>query len=68
MLSEYARDSDAPQLHAWQRLHPLREEFGPGVRRAVHGAYLILYTHRDHQAVIERVVHEARDPDGLVDE
>ena len=50
------------------RLHRLREEFGPGVRGAVHGTYLILYTHREDQAVIERVVHGARDPDGLVDE
>jgi plasmid stabilization system protein ParE len=50
------------------RLHQLREEFGPGVRRAVHGTYLILYTHRDDGRVaIERVVHGARDLDRLED-
>jgi toxin ParE1/3/4 len=43
------------------RVHRSREELGPGVRAAMHGAYLILYTHRDDgQVVIERVVHGAR--------
>ena len=56
-------------LAAQPRLHRLREEFGPGVRGAVHGAYLILYTHRDDgSVVIERVVHGARDLDRLLDE
>ena len=51
------------------RLHRLREEFGPGVRGAVHGAYLILYTHRDDgRVVIERVVHGARDLGRLLDD
>ena len=50
------------RLASQPRLHRLREEFGPGVRVAVHGAYLILYTQRDDgQVVIERVVHGARD-------
>lgn len=49
-------------------MHPLREEFGPGVRRAVHGAYLILYTRRDDGRVaIERVVRGGRDLDALRD-
>jgi toxin ParE1/3/4 len=56
--------------HAGQpRFHRLREEFGPGVRVAVHGAYLILYTHRDDdRVVIERVVHGARDLGRLLDD
>lgn len=51
------------------RSHPLREEFGDGVRAAVHGAYIIFYTHRDDGRVaIERVVHGARDLGRLLDE
>lgn len=54
------------QIAAQPRLYRLREEFGPEVRGAVHGAYLILYTSRDDgQVVIERVVHGARDLDQL---
>lgn len=57
------------RLAAQPRLHRLREEFGPGVRGTVHGAYLILYTHRDDgSVVIERVVHGARDLDQTLDE
>ena len=57
------------RLAAQPRLHRLREEFGPGVRGAVHGAYVIPYTHRDDgSVVIERVVHGARDLDRLLDE
>lgn len=57
------------RLAAQPRLHRLREEFGSGVRGAVHGAYLILYTHRDDgSVVIERVVHGARDLDRLLEE
>ena len=57
------------RLAAQPGLHRLREEFGPGVRGTVHGAYLILYTHRDDgSVVIERVVHGARDLDRLLDE
>lgn len=51
------------------RANRAREEFGPGVRAAVHGAYLILYTHHgDGSVVIERVVHGARDPGRLVED
>jgi toxin ParE1/3/4 len=51
------------------RQHRPREEFGAGVRGAVHGSYLILYTHRDDGlVVIERVVHGARDLDELLGE
>ena len=39
----------------------LREEFGADVRAAIHADYLILYTERDGQVFIERVVHGARD-------
>lgn len=51
---------------ALQRLveHParcrLREEYGAGVRVAVHGRYLIFYTERADTVVIERVLHGAR--------
>jgi len=51
------------------RMHRLREEFGAGVRGAVHGAYLILYTPRDDGlVVVERVLHGARDLDELTRE
>lgn len=57
------------RIAARPRMHRLREEFGPGVRSAVHGAYLVLYTHQDDgQVVIERVVHGARDLGELLGE
>ena len=50
------------------RANRLREEFGPGVRGAVQGSYLILYTERRDVLAIERVVHGARDLDQLLDD
>lgn len=38
----------------------LREEYGAGVRVAVHGRYLIFYSERDEAVVIERILHSAR--------
>lgn len=38
----------------------LREEYGSGVRVAIHGRYLIFYAERDGAIVIERVLHSAR--------
>lgn len=53
---------------AQPRFHRLREGFGPGVRVAVHGAYLVFHTLRDDdRVVIERVVHGARDLGSLLD-
>ena len=56
------------RLAAQPRANRLREEFGPGVRGAVHASYLILYAERRDLLVIERVVHGARDLDRLLDE
>ncbi len=48
-------------------LHRPREEFGPGVRAALHPPYLILTSiQADGRVVIERVLHGARDLRGLV--
>jgi toxin ParE1/3/4 len=47
------------------RAFPLREEFGSGIRAAVHGSYLILYAERNDRLVIERIVHGVRDLDHL---
>ena len=44
---------------------PLRPEIGEGVRLAVHGRYLILYVVHPDLVEIRRVVHGARDLDGL---
>jgi toxin ParE1/3/4 len=41
-------------------LYRLREEYGAGVRVAVHGRYLIFYAARDGRLVIERILHGAR--------
>jgi len=45
-------------------LHPnafrRRDDLGSGLRQAIHGRYLILFTTRDRDVVIERVVHGAR--------
>jgi toxin ParE1/3/4 len=47
------------------RAFPPRDEFGSGIRAAVHGSYLILYAERNERLVIERIVHGARDLDNL---
>ena len=47
---------------------PLRPELGEGIRVAVHGSYLILYSPRGGQGiVIERVSHGARDLAGTLE-
>jgi toxin ParE1/3/4 len=40
--------------------NPLREEYGSGVRVAVHGHYLIFYAAYDNAVVIERILHASR--------
>jgi toxin ParE1/3/4 len=45
--------------------HPVRPEFGHGVRLAVHGKYLILYAVRSDVLEVLRVIHGARDLSGL---
>jgi toxin ParE1/3/4 len=45
---------------------PLREEYGTGVRVAVHGHYLIFYVVREHTVVIERILHGSRHLDWKV--
>lgn len=42
------------------RAYRRRDDLGEGIRQAVHGRYLILFTDRDRNVVIERVVHGAR--------
>lgn len=47
-------------------LYRLREEYGRGVRVAVHGRYLIFYAERESGVVvIERILHGARHLDWL---
>ena len=41
-------------------LYRLREEYGSGVRVALHGKYLVFYTEKGEGIVIERVLHGAR--------
>jgi toxin ParE1/3/4 len=40
--------------------NPLREEYGVGVRVAVHGHYLIFYVAYDNAVAIERILHASR--------
>jgi len=42
------------------RAAPLRPELGEGVRIVMFGRYVICYSERDGQIVIERIVHGAR--------
>ncbi|MGH6900001.1 MAG: type II toxin-antitoxin system RelE/ParE family toxin [Geminicoccaceae bacterium] len=42
------------------RAAPLRPELGAGVRVVTFGRYLICYSEREDQVVIERIVHGAR--------
>jgi len=47
--------------------NPLREQYGAGVRVAVHGRYLIFYAAADdHTVVIERILHGSRHLDWKV--
>lgn len=46
--------------------NPLREQYGAGVRVAVHGRYLIFYAAADHAVVIERILHGSRHLDWKV--
>lgn len=39
---------------------PRRDDLAAGLRQAVHGRYLILFTNDDAGLVIERVIHGAR--------
>jgi toxin ParE1/3/4 len=43
-----------------------RPEFGEGIRLWPHGRYVILYSVRDDHVLVERVLHGARDLDGLL--
>ena len=43
----------------------LREEYGAGVRVAVHGKYLIFYVERGSAIVIERILHGSRHLDWI---
>lgn len=43
-----------------------REDLARGLRQAVHGRYLILFTEELEGVVIERVVHGARRLDDLI--
>jgi len=42
------------------RAFPRRDDLAKGLRQAVHGRYLILFTADDRGVVVERVVHGAR--------
>jgi toxin ParE1/3/4 len=46
--------------------NPLREQYGAGVRVAVHDRYLIFYAADDHTVVIERILHGSRHVDWTV--
>lgn len=60
MLSVCARIAERPR--AFQR----RDDLAAGLRQAVHGHYLILFTAGDEGIVIERVVHGARRLEDLI--
>lgn len=42
------------------RSFPRRDDLTKGLRQAVHGRYLILFTADDHGIVLERILHGAR--------
>ena len=54
MLAVCRRIAERPR--AYQR----RDDLAPGLRQAVHGHYLILFTDGGDAVVIERVLHGAR--------
>ena len=60
MLSVCSRIVERPE--AFQR----RDDLAEGMRQAIHGHYLILFTADDEGVVIERVVHGARRLEDLI--
>lgn len=60
LLSVCRRVGERPR--AFQR----RDDLAPGLRQAVHGHYLILFTVDEKGVVIERIVHGARRLEDLV--
>lgn len=44
---------------------PARPDFGPGVRSALYGNYVIIFLIENEEVVIARVVHGARDIESL---
>jgi toxin ParE1/3/4 len=53
------------QLTEHPARNPLRENYGAGVRVAVHGKYLIFYVERGNAVVIERILHGSRHLDWM---
>ncbi len=61
LLEVCARIAERPR--AFQR----REDLAPGLRQAIHGSYLILFTASEEgDVVIERVLHGARRLEDLI--
>lgn len=48
------------------RTFPRRDDLARGLRQAVRGRYLILFTADEHGVVVERVVHGARRLEDLI--
>ena len=54
LLELFTRIAETPR--AYQR----REDLAPGLRQAIHGRYLVMFTADREGVVIERVLHGAR--------
>jgi toxin ParE1/3/4 len=55
-------DRIAARPRAFQR----RDDLAPGLRQAVHGQYLVLFTAAEEDVVVERVLHGARRLEDLI--
>ncbi len=60
LLTVCARIVEQPKIYR------KRDDLAEGLRQAVHGRYLILFTVTDADIVIERVVHGARRLEDLI--
>jgi toxin ParE1/3/4 len=58
------RDRCRAMVH-YPRAAPLRPELGRGVRMIVFGDYVIFYRYSKGRVIVERVLHGARDIQGL---
>jgi toxin ParE1/3/4 len=45
---------------------PARPEFGPAMRSALHGSYLILFRFDGDEVIVQRIIHGARDIESLL--
>jgi toxin ParE1/3/4 len=53
-------EAKARQISEWPSRFPARDGISPGLRAAIHGAYLLLFRELDNEVRVVRILHGAR--------